>query len=148
MEYSEYEQVLLNTRLKHSSVLGEEALRETSEFSLAWSAPLTGPYRHLACTAPKNNPLTSSEASASSPDEDGGLDTSDQNCSYNCLGALRLLCSPWKPPKAGAARESRGRWSWCCGDVLPLIRCHASWSFYTWSAYSETIFSPKKRKCT
>lgn len=94
----------------------------------------------------KNNPLTSSDAWASRPDEDGGLDTSDQNCSCNCLGALVLLCSPWRPPKAEATRASRERWSWCCGDVPPLIRWNASWSFYTWTAYSETIFSPKERK--
>lgn len=91
----------------------------------------------------KNNPLTSSEAWASRPDEAGGLDTSVQKCSCNCLDACGLLCSPWKPPKAGATRASRGRWSWCCEDAPPLIHCHASWSFYTWSACSGTIFSPR-----
>lgn len=92
----------------------------------------------------KNNPLTSSEAWASRPGEAGGLDTNVQNCSCNCLDACGLLCSPWRPPKAGATRASRERWSWCCGDALPLIRCHASWSFCTWSAYSGTIFSPRR----
>lgn len=94
-------------------------------------------------------PLTSSEAWAPRPGEGGGggggSGTSGQNCSCNCLGASGPLCSPWRPPRAGAARASRARWSWCCGDAPPLIRCHASWSFYTWSVYSETIFSPKER---
>lgn len=95
--------------------------------------------------ATTNKPLTSSEAWASRPGEGGGLDTSGQNCSRKCLDACGLLCSPWRLPRVGARWASRERLSSCCGDVLPLIRCHASWSFYTWSVYSGTIFSPRKR---
>lgn len=102
------------------------------------------PARHT-----NNNPLTSSEAGASHPGGGGGgggLDTSDQKCSCSCSGAFGPLCSPWRPPRAGGGRGSTGRWSSCCGDAPPLTHCHASWSFYTWIAYSETIFSPKKRE--
>lgn len=71
------------------------------------------------------------------------MDTSGQNRSCNCSGAFGLLC-----PTARASRVSRGRWSWCCGDVLPPTRCLASLSSCTWSACSETIFSPKTEKNT
>lgn len=126
-KYSEYKQGLLNSQF------WEEASGGTSKFSAArWTQ------------VSKNCPLTSSEACASRPDDEGGdSDTSDRNCSCNCSDGPGLLCSPWRPPIAGAMRASRERWSWCRGDVLPLIRCHASWSFCTWSAYFETIFSPK-----
>lgn len=91
-------------------------------------------------------PLTSSEAWASRPGEGGGLDTSVQNYWRNCLGTSVPLCCPRRPPRAGAVRGSRGRWRWRCGRNPPLIRCHASLSFCTWSVYSETIFSPKTKE--
>lgn len=92
----------------------------------------------------KDKALTSSEAWIWRPGEEGGLDTSGQNCSCSYWGACGLLCWPSTPPRAGAAQVSRGRWSCCCGDALP-IRCHASWSFCIWSVYSGTIFSPRRK---
>lgn len=94
----------------------------------------------------RHNPLTSSEALAWRPDAGDGLGTSDQNCSCNCSGGFGVLCSQLRPPIAEAGRASRERWSWRCGGDLPLNRCCASLSFYTWSAYSETIFSPERQK--
>lgn len=123
--------------------MNSETCSQTTWFTSERANSLKVRARGLHATT--NKPLTSSAAWASRPGEGGGLDTSGQNCSRKCLDACGLLCSPWRLPRVGARWASRERLSSCCGDVLPLIRCHTSWSFYTWSAYSGTIFSPRKR---